>query len=376
MKKLFLLLFTLTFIWNVNAQKKAGFVGLASSVATIADDDEKAAATWFTNTYGGDYIPVADLGTADLTQYGVLWIHVDKQDGAGDAYDEIYAKATELNNYYKAGGNLLLSIHANNLLTEFGRVAEWPDLVAAGGGGLNVDVWSLNPVYGTYNNTVVTHNKATDPLYAGLTTEPVTRDNGNAYVVMPLIGNGWKEDHNCFWSMTIDGNVIGNGEEAKLNTWETTYNVDALGSWGQVQDYFGAAVARWKPQGDFKGTAITIGIGAYEWNINEGGPNPFQANIERLTKNALDELKAVKTDVKNAGKVILSQVYVNDNRLFIKDAVNTSTVTIFNVNGSQLINTKTDSSNGINISNLTSGVYIVKATDEKGNITVLSKFIK
>ncbi len=113
MKKLYLILIMFTFVLSVFSQnKKAGFLNVASSISAIADDDEKAAAQWFTTTYGGDYIPVSQVGTIDLSQYAVIWIYADNENGYADAPDEIYAVAGILSDYYKAGGNLLLTIYA------------------------------------------------------------------------------------------------------------------------------------------------------------------------------------------------------------------------------------------------------------------------
>ncbi len=44
------------------------------------------------------------------------------------------------------------------------------------------------------------------------------------------------------------------------------------------------------PNAEFKGTAIAIGIGAFEWNQNNG-ENTYQGNIEKITFNALEYLK-------------------------------------------------------------------------------------
>jgi hypothetical protein len=44
------------------------------------------------------------------------------------------------------------------------------------------------------------------------------------------------------------------------------------------------------PNNNFKGTAIAIGVGGFEWNQNSG-LNIYQKNIEDITKNALEYLK-------------------------------------------------------------------------------------
>jgi len=355
--------------------KKAGYLNVASSVNAIGDDDEKAAAQWFTSTYGGDYIPVSEIGAIDLSQYGVLWIYVDNENGLADAPDAIYAVADELNDYYKAGGNLLLTTYANNLLQEFGRTNMWPDIVGgAGPGSENPDPWSITAAYGTWDPEQTVVDRSQDPIFDGLTTSSVTRDNGNEYTIITLIGPGWKEDHNCFWSMDITDNVIPNDQISKLTTWESTYNATTLGTWGHVQDYFGAGLVRWHPTEDHKGTCITIGFGAYEWSIKDG-TNPYQNNIEGLTKNALDELLGKTSGIKYLD--VSMKVLQKDNLLSFEQSNGIGTVSLFDLRGSFLQSfDKQSIQKGIDISNLTNGLYILKIYDNLGNPVALHKFIK
>jgi hypothetical protein len=378
MKKNYLLLILCVLFFNVivsASTKKAGFLNVAASVSAIADDDEKAAAQWFTTTYGGDYIPVSQIGTIDLSQYGVLWIYADNESGYADAPDAIYAVAGVLTDYYKAGGNLLLSIYANNLLYEFGRTDMWPNIVGgAGPGAVNPDVWSLSTAYGTWDPTKTVFDRSGDPLFTGLTTESVTRGNGSNYITIPFIGNGWKEDHNCFWTMDIADAGLPNDNSAKLTTWESTHNVTTLGTWGHVQDYFGSAISRWKPTDVYRGTCITIGIGGYEWKIKDG-TNPYQANIERLTKNALDEMKSPASALNSIQELGIKLVVVN-NVLTIPNAENIAKGQIYNVNG-QILKSfeQSEIKTGINVSDLTKGMYIIKLIDSTGKALAADKFI-
>jgi len=378
MKKLYLILIMFTFVLSVFSQnKKAGFLNVASSISAIADDDEKAAAQWFTTTYGGDYIPVSQVGTIDLSQYAVIWIYADNENGYADAPDEIYAVAGILSDYYKAGCNLLLTIYANNLLYEFGRADMWPNVTGgAGPGSENPDVWYVSPTYGTWDPAKTVYDRSSDPIYAGLTSETVQRGNGNNYPNFPLIGAGWKEDHNCFWTMDLADQTFNNDNEAKLTTWESTLNVTTLGTWGHVQDYFGSAITRWKPTDEFKGTCITIGLGAYEWNV-KNGTNPYQANIERLTKNALDELKGIQSSVGynfNSDMV----VKIKNNTLSIENPNSIiDKIVLYTINGSLLkIYSINQIKQGVDISTLTQGVYVVKMIDQRGNQIAVQKIIK
>ncbi len=378
MKKLtILLLGIITTVFSLSAQK-AGFVGKASSLSALADDDEKAAATWFVDTYGGDYIPVSEIGTKDLSAYSGLWIMNDREDGTPDAYEEFYAVSEQLSTYYKNGGNLVLSVHATNLLTEFGRVSEWPDLTGAGIGGENPDVWQICPVYGTWEAGQIVHDNIGDPLYAGMETQDVERGNGNIYKVIPVIGNSWKEDHNCFWSLNTEVDPKTPAEEARLSNWESNYNCDVLGTWGHVQDYFGAAVVRWKSTETYKGKCITIGIGGCEWEINNSGVNPYHSNIVKLFENSLNEISVPSTNTgilnpenaKNEGKV-----FVKANVLVINDLETLYKAEVYSISGNQVLNSVV-TNNTLNISALSKGAYIVKLSDNSNTTLGIHKFLK
>ncbi|GHT78071.1 hypothetical protein AGMMS50262_20350 [Bacteroidia bacterium] len=362
------------FVANVNAQNKVAFVNVATSINDIFDEDEKAAANWFVTTYGGEYLPVSAITPAKLNEYKVLWVYVDDDYYAGLPDELLEADVlSAVTNWYKAGGNLLLSTLGNLYLTQTGRINLSPDILGTGTGADNPDIWYVSPTYGTWEVAPQTFNKSTDPIYAGLTSEPKERSNGQTYVIYPLIGAGWKEDHNVFWTMEIPTNVIPNDNPSKLTTFQTTYAMEALGTWAHVEDYFGCAIARWLPQGAFQGKAITIGVAAYEWKQNSG-TNPYQANVERLTKNALDELKGSTSGISSLNT---SNVKINlsDNVILISGE-NLISARIFNVNGSLAGNyNAAQISAGINVSHLASGVYLVNLQTENGQV-VNAKIVK
>lgn len=272
--------------------QKAGFIGVPNSISQIKDLDEKNAAEWFVNSYGGEYIPIKTLDNIDLTKYNVLWIHVDRWDGVCDVYDEIKENISVLKRYYENGGNLLLTSQAAILLSEMGRIKDAPDIRDASKGAMNFDVWSINPVYGvrcTGDNPII--DRTNDPIFKGLDQIIIKEANGFKFVEYPLLGIGWKEDHNCFWSMSVPDHLILNEDKNKMSYWEKLYNAQALGTWGQVRDYFGATIVRFLPTNNFKGMCLTISLGAYEWHINnKNKPNPYHNNIIKITANALNEL--------------------------------------------------------------------------------------
>lgn len=385
MKKTILLLFMCTLQLLVFSQpSKAAFVSTFESLTALqsnGDDDEIAAANWFINTYGGVFIPVSQIknGSVDLSTFKVLWIHFDRQSDETTINNEFAVSFLDnniknaINNFYKAGGNLLLSIYATRYVTDLGRYNLPIELKGFGSGGNNGDVWYASPTWGTFNGAPEVSNKITDPIYNGLTgITNINRDNGSSYSIIPLIGVGWKEDHNYFWNPQPDKN---NDDVWKYRDFESVWSTNSLATWAHVQDYFGTAITRWLPQGDFQGKAITIGIGSYEWNQNSE-TNPFQSNIVRLTKNALDELSpagisTAKTNVTNE-KI---RLIIHNNSLEFENLNENSTARIFTVNG-KLISKSELNRNSLIIetTNLPKGIYVV-GIGNKNNINQF-KFIK
>lgn len=62
-----------------------------------------------------------------------------------------------------------------------------------------------------------------------------------------------------------------------------------LATWGHVTDYCCAGMIEFRATDAVKGRCIAIGLAAYEWNQNSGA-NVHQANLELMTKNALNYL--------------------------------------------------------------------------------------
>lgn len=360
-------------IWS---QGKVAYLSIYESVNSIEDDDEKAAATWFTGTYKGDFLPLSQATEAKLAEYDAIWIHVDDE-YFPEAPDEFYDTDMLglITNYYKNGGNLLLTVHAVGYLNDLGRIDLAVDVKGAGSASENEDIWYVSPTWGTFlkngttPQTVV--DRSTDKIYAGLTSEAIIRDDSKEYVQFPLISPGLKEDHNCFWTMDIPSNLIANDDYSKITTFESTYNMEALGTWAHVQDYFGAAIARWKPTGEYKGTAITIGVAAYEWNQNSGA-NAYQSNIEKMTANALNELGGGTTGINKASADNNIAVIGN---VLMASANNLSSAKIFTATGLQVAAYNAEElAVGADISTLQQGIYIVALYDNAGNTIAAKKF--
>lgn len=142
-----------------------------------------------------------------------------------------------------------------------------------------------------------------------------------------MIGKVEKENDYCFWHFDASDFPVANNMKNvtdgtkfenewiekftypyavqysnQINSVYTVYGVQPLATGYSITDYYGGVIARFYPinfssvsvahndyTGEYKGTAITVGTGYYEWNI-KSGTNEYKSNIEQLTANALKEL--------------------------------------------------------------------------------------
>lgn len=276
---------TSEYVYAVVNSLRYAFVSTAENLSAIEDDDEKAAAQWFINTYpSGELIPVSKIasGSVDLSEISVLWIHIDRV-GNGKIPNEFLNNRVieNITNYYKNGGNLFLSIHATQYLSYLGRIASnrSPGIIGAGTGGIGSDTWTVNP------NIGMVYNHFEHPVYAGLGTIP---DLGHPTI--PLIGPGQREDHNSMWDLNSYGYSIPADGSNVVIAFEKENNASVLGTWGQVTDFCCAGVVEFYPTTAYKGRCIAMGLAAYEWNQNTG-TNIYQSNIQKITSNIISYLK-------------------------------------------------------------------------------------
>ena len=121
---------------------------------------------------------------------------------------------------------------------------------------------------------------ASHDIFAGLATIP---DFGHE--TFALEGPGWREDHNCCWDLNTYGFP---GEPNTVADFEKATNSIVLATWAHVVDYCVAGIVEFLPTDERPGRCLAIGLSAYEFKQNTG--NPFQSNVERLTKNCIDYL--------------------------------------------------------------------------------------
>ncbi|RKR80141.1 uncharacterized protein DUF4960 [Mucilaginibacter gracilis] len=265
------------------------YIGMYTDSLTLlntGDDDEVAGAKWlFKNYTRSKYVSFSQVknGTVDLSQFRVIWWNYDLVSTTSlPAIATDAAVVAKMTQFYKNGGSLLLNQYAVQYLWTVGRMTVgYPMGVDSGPGGNNPDIWGVGV------NINEKHDQSGHPLYKGIT---MTKQ-GDSRITFPTIGPGWKENHNDVIVTIPDFLKLGpNNNEAAYTKFVTDNNVEWLGQWDGIGDYYMAGILEFKPMNDYQGSAIFIGIGAVEWNQNSG-TNPYQSNIELLYKNAIDYLK-------------------------------------------------------------------------------------
>lgn len=268
---------------------KVGYIGMYSDSTTListGDDDEVAAAKWlFSNYPTSRYISFNQVmnNSIDLSQFRVIWWNYDLvTTTALPAVAIDPAVVTAMTNYYKNGGNLLLNQYAIQYFWTLGRITNNYFMGFDGGpGGNNPDVWGIGV------NIHGKHDQSGHPIFKGIS---MTKQ-GDGRVTFPVIGAGWKENHNAVIVRIPEfyGGLPNDSEDA-YTKFTTDNNAVWLGMWDGIGDYYMGGVFEFQPKDDYQGSGIFIGIGGIEWNQNNT-VNAYQGNIQLLYKNAIDYLK-------------------------------------------------------------------------------------
>lgn len=272
---------------------KMGYLLLADSWQNLPDDDERAAAEWFSRQENAEFITPAQLADLDVDIYPVIWIEIDRT-GLPIGWENLPAEVSSaasieaLKAYSAAGGNLYLANMATQLTVPLGIVPSdmAPTVYGNGEGGFGDDVWVINPYLGwdfRDGNDQGFYDRTSHAIFKDLVLED---PNNYGYENLPLIGPGQREDHNCLW----DCNIYGRGNQPDvIRHFEVTTGSLVLATWGHVRDHCVAGLVEFYANGNH-GACVANGFAAYEWNQNSG-TNPYQHNVEQLTKNILDYLK-------------------------------------------------------------------------------------
>lgn len=269
-----------------------GFLIAYDNESEIEDDDEKAALDWFKKTYpNGKVLTPADLADLSTDDIKTLWIQIDRvglQQGWQNLPKAIVSDAAinGLKQWVRDGGNLLLTKHATQLIVPIGRLSDRfaPNLFSSAAGGTGSDNWTTNAVIGSGLETKYDHRS--HAIFKDMRVSNEYADHES----YGLEGPGLREDHNCMWDL----NGLGLRESSPsaadvVKAFEGETNSTVLSTWGHVVDYCCAGIVEFHPQDDFPGKIVCIGLNSYEFHMNET-TNPWQDNIELLTKNSIDYL--------------------------------------------------------------------------------------
>lgn len=270
-----------------NKNTKAAFLLTASSIDNLPNDEEKAAANWFNETYvakeKGVFITPEQLQTANSDMYSVIWIHLDRIGlpvGWQNLPDAVSAaeSVAGLKAYAMDGGNLFLSKQATQLLVAIERLEEKyaPNIYSSGAPVVGEDHFTMNANIGqgTYDRR---KNKFFKKLKEG---DP----NGWGFKTYPLVSPGLRGDNNCMW----DCNAFGfPGNPDVIMDFQVTLSATVLATWGHVTDFCCAGVVEFNPTEDYVGNMMANGLAAFQFNGAEG-KNTHQSNVETFAKNVLD----------------------------------------------------------------------------------------
>lgn len=382
MKKilLFIVMMGICSFTHASSSKKVAFLSSYSDLATLqanGDDDEAAAANWLVNTYGGTFLSTASVTSIDvLDDYDAIWVAIDRvglQQGSVNLPVEYTALFDILEDYSKNGGNLLLTNHATSIVAAIGRTTRQPGIFGSGAGGDNGDIWGLNVIIGSGSVPYYADHR-THEFFDGIAFEegiPNTHCE-----IIPLVTNGYKEDHNCMWDLNSFGYTVPEGSNT-VAMYEAEADCEVLGTWQYVGDFCCAGMVDFHAQENGYGRIVCVGVAAYEWHQNVES-NPYQANIEKMTENILNEL--TKTDDGGAATLVPAvespafSVLVDDNTVRVESNAAYANFTLYAIDGRMMGRyTSDEMKNGVELPG--NGCYIMQAVTLSGK-TETTKFIK
>ncbi len=270
------------FDYTVNVVHDAAeilYVGLADKVDAL-NVEEKEAVNWMlqnvTNSYYASFSDIAN-GRIDLSTCKVIWwhLHIDGGIDNMDKFDQNAAASlgavSKIKEYYKAGGNLLLTRYATYYAVKLGATLDgrnpnncWGQVEETG--EITTGPWSFfiqgNTDHALYQNLVMNSGES-ETVY--------TCDAGYR------ITNSTAQ-----WAFgTEDWKGYLNKDE-----WETKHGGKALGYGGD-----GAVVAWEYIHADGIGRIVCIGSGCYDWYSDvDLTQDKYHSNVSKLTENALNYL--------------------------------------------------------------------------------------
>lgn len=278
-------------------------IGEAPTIGGITNPEIENAYQWALETYKdkAKYICFDSLTSAELKVAKVIWFHYDttNHNKVMPANAINPANLKKITDWYKAGGNLLLTTHASLYLVNLGRI---PADLAPNAGG---DSWIANPNPDNWGMSFIESGdslfdagNSQSPLFTGLTLSTVTFSPAPPYKIFWLLDGGLKRDNGALWDFNqlqiLKDSVPDPAPiDARKNMFEKLTNSVVRGSfeWDPAANGIElGTLVEFKPTNTYKGTAVVISCGAYEWYQSDGRTNQWRSNITTLTSNAIKYL--------------------------------------------------------------------------------------
>lgn len=254
-----------------------GFLGTAATAAEIADEDEKAAYTWFSkNNPTAEYISFSGIqdGSVILSTYSVLWWHLDGSSNNLPTAATSNIVLTAIKNYYENGGSLFLSSWAVKYAPLIGATSDNKEVNNVWGESNGDEAVTLGEDWGINFTGHENH-----PIFEGLSKPAGT--NNKVF----LLSTGLKvKAHNAIWNFAESW-----VEYKSKDAWQTGNGGIGLGSFHWDNNNNERSVMFEYPKTDTKGGVICIGSEAYDWYVI--GTNKYQNNLEKLTSNIIEYLQ-------------------------------------------------------------------------------------
>jgi hypothetical protein len=271
------------------------------------DTEIKEAYQWAIDEYGSraSYIPFSQLSAGAIETAELIWFHYTtfpRPDiGNGEPIfpaSALGAAKDVIANFYKAGGNLLLTGISGSYVAEVGRVAPefGPTNLDIGGEAFitNPDNWGISFLPSVFNPDDYPAGNDSYYLFAGLTRSDVTFE-GVTYDAIFLSDGGAKKnrahiwDFNKYYGDDLPGGCDGPNQKKNKFEEDTNSKVRASFEWDPAACGVElGAIVEFEPASGFNGSAIVIGLGAYEWHLEDGRPGAWRANVEGITANAIE----------------------------------------------------------------------------------------
>ena len=323
MKRLFLSVLSLWFVLSLHAQVAyllPGDIGFYTDLPTEScefdgklyrENPELNAAVWFQNNYvaagKGVFVTMDDLRHGLDAAIQTLWINIDRVGADLGALGFDNATIIKIRDYAKAGLNIYFSKQATMLVYNIGRIGYAPGYANGGYHQSDAaDYWTINPVYGI-SDGLQKVDCSDHVIFSGMPFDM----QRFAWKTYALVSGGVRTDNNCFWTDLFRDETRGEPHYDNLNTerlydFENDWNCEALATWGQIGDYFGAGLVDFHTDATWQGHIVAMGLAAYQW----GTGNTYIANVQRLTGNILRYLTpAIQTDLRTVSADAETSVY-------------------------------------------------------------------